>query len=121
MSNIAGETIFKITNTKIYALIVTLSTKDYEKLTKQLIDGFKDLFIGMSIKNNNKIKSRNLDQKNPTRFCLDASFQGVKRSFVLAFNNTVVDIANNPINNTNNRVDRKSYRKYFLPRVYITN
>ena len=56
----------------------------------------KDLFVRMSIKSNKKIKSRSVGQKNPARFCLDASFQGIKRLFVLAFNSTVVDIANNP-------------------------
>ena len=40
--------------------------------------------------------------------------------FVLAFNNTTVDVANNPINNTNNRVVKDSHRKYFLPRVNMT-
>ena len=47
--------------------------------------------------------------------------QGVRTLFVLAFNNTTVDIPNNPINNTNNRVLRNSNTKYFLPRVNITN
>ena len=41
--------------------------------------------------------------------------------FVLAFNNTTVNVPNNPINNTNNRVLRNSHTKYFLPRVNITN
>ena len=35
------ETNFKITSTKLYVLIVTLSTKDSVKLTKQLNEGFK--------------------------------------------------------------------------------
>ena len=35
MSNIAGETTFKITNTKLYVPTVTLSTKDKTILTKQ--------------------------------------------------------------------------------------
>ena len=43
---------------------------------------------------------------------MDASFQGVNRLFVLVFNNT---------NNDANKIERHSYRKYFLPRVYITN
>ena len=42
---------------------------------------------------------------------LDASFQGVNRLFILAFNNT--DDAS--------RVQRDSHRKYFPPRVDITN
>ena len=41
--------------------------------------------------------------------------------FVLAFNNTDTTIPNNPINNTANKVKRNSDRKYFLPRVNITN
>ena len=35
------ETTFKITSTKLYVLIVTLSTKDNVNLTKQLNEGFK--------------------------------------------------------------------------------
>ena len=54
-------------------------------------------------------------------FSLDASFQGVRRLFVLVFNNTSVNDANNTINNIANRVKRNSQRKYFLPRVNITN
>ena len=42
------------------------------------------------------------------RFPLDASFQGVNRLFVLAFDNT---------ENGANRIERDSHRKYFLPRV----
>ena len=41
MSNIDGETAFKITNTKLYVPIVTFSTTDNVKLTKQLNEGFK--------------------------------------------------------------------------------
>ena len=52
---------------------------------------------------------------------LGCSFQCVNRLFVLAFNNTTEDVAGNPINNTANRVQRDSHRKYFLPRVDITN
>ena len=35
------ETLFKITSTKLYVPIVTLSTKDNVILTKQLSKGFK--------------------------------------------------------------------------------
>ena len=41
--------------------------------------------------------------------------------FVLAFNDTAVNVPNDPINNTNNRVERNSNTKYFLPTVNITN
>ena len=61
---------------------------------------------------NKKIETRNLDDKNPTRFYLDASFQGVKRLFVLAFDNT---------NNGAKKVERNSHTKYFLPSLNIAN
>ena len=67
------------------------------------------------------MERRNLDNNNLTRFPFDASFQGVRRLFVLAFNNTTVNIPDNPINNTTNRVERNSHTRYFLPRVNITN
>ena len=41
--------------------------------------------------------------------------------FVLAFNDTTVNVPNDPINNTNNRVERNINTKYFLPTVNITN
>ena len=41
--------------------------------------------------------------------------------FVLAFNNTTVNSRNNPVNNTNNKVEGNSHTKYFFPRVNITN
>ena len=56
-----------------------------------------------------KIETRNLDNSNLTRFLLDASFQGVRRLFVLAFNNTTVNFPNDPINNANSRVLRNSH------------
>ena len=66
-------------------------------------------------------KSRSKKFNSRTRFPLDASFQGVRRLFIVAFGNTTADIPNDPINNTNNRVERNSHRKYFLPKVKITN
>ena len=99
--------------------IVTLSTKDNVNLTKQLNKGFKRSVYWNEYKS--KIETKDLDNDNITRFPLDASFQGVNRLFVLVFNNTSQNVANNPINNTPNSVQRDSYRKYFLPRVDITN
>ena len=46
-----------------------------------------------------------------TRFPLDASFQGVNRLFAFAFGNT----------DGNKKVGRDSHRKYFSPRVNITD
>ena len=103
------ETTFEITTTKLYVSILTLSTKDSVNLTKQLNDGFKRSVYWNEYKS--KIKTKNSEDNNPTRFPLDVSFQGVNRFFVLDFNNT----------GGINRVQRDSHRKYFLPRVNITN
>ena len=94
----------------MYVPVVTLSTKDNENLTKQLDEGFKTSVYWN--KYQSKIQTKNLDANNVTRFPLDASFQGINRLFVLAFDNT---------ENGANRVERDSHRKYFLPKVVITN
>ena len=104
------ETKFQIPSTKLYVPAVTLSTKDNENLTKQLDEGFKRSVYWNKYKS--KIETKNLDANNVTRFPLDASFQGVNRLFVLAFDNT---------ENGDKKVERDSHRKYFLPRVDITN
>ena len=117
MSTIANTT-FKITNTKLYVPIVTLSSKDNVKLVKLLEEGFKKPVYWTEYQR--KIESRNPENNNLTRFLLDASFQGDRRLFVFAFNNTTVNVPNDPVNNTNNRVWRDSYTKSSLPRVNIT-
>ena len=118
MSTIA-DTKFKITNTKLYVPIVTLSSKVNVKLVKLLEEGFKSPVYQNEYQA--KIESRNLDKNNLPRFPLDASFQGVRRLFVFTFNNTTVTVPNNQINNTNNRVLGSSHTKYFLPGVNISN
>ena len=77
---------FKIKNTKLYVPIVTLSSKDNAKLVKLLVSGFNRLVYWNEYQT--KIETRNLDNNNLTRFPLDASFQGVRRLFVLVFDNT---------------------------------
>ena len=104
------ETTFQITITKLFVPVVTLSTKDNVNLTKQLNEGFKRSLYWNEYES--KIERKNLDANNVTRFPLDASFQGVNILFALAFDNT---------ENGNKKVERDSYRKYFLPRVDITN
>ena len=109
MSAIA-DTIFKTANTKLYVPIVTLSSKDNVKLAKLLEEGFKRSVYWNEYQT--KIESRNLDNNNLTRFPLDAFFQGVRRLFVLAFDN---------IENGAKKIERNSHTKYFLPSVDITN
>ena len=85
MSTITNTT-FKITISKLYVSIVTLSSKDNVKLVKLLEEGFKRPVYWNEYQT--KIETRNLDNNNLTRFPLDASFQGVRRLFVLVFDNT---------------------------------
>ena len=108
MSTIAS-TLFKITNTKLYVPIVTLSRKDNVKLVKLLQEGFKRPVCWNEYQT--KIERRDLDNNNLKIFSLDASFQVVRRLFVLAFVNTTVNAPNNPVSNTNNRVLRNSLTK----------
>ena len=58
------------------------------------------------------MKPRDLNNHNPLRTLLDAFFQGVKRLFVLAFDNT---------DNSDKKVERDSHKKHFLARVNISN
>ena len=102
------ETTFKITSIKLYVPIATLSTKDNVNLTKQLNEGFKISVYWSQYKS--KIETKEVDANNFERFPLDASSQGVNRLFVPAFDNT---------NNGDNKIERDSHRKYFLPRVDI--
>ena len=104
------EATFKITSTKFYVSIVTLSTKDNVNLIKQLNEGFKKSVYWNEYKS--KKETKEADKNNVTRCPLDASFQGVNRLFVLAFDNT---------ENGYKKVESDSHRKYFLPRVDITN
>ena len=94
----------------MYVQVVTLSTKDNLNLTKQLNEGFKRSVYWNEYKS--KIETKTADNSNVTIFPLDASFQGVNRLFVLAFND---------VNDDANRVQKDSHRKYFLLRVNITN
>ena len=94
---------------KVYVPTVTLSTKDNVSLKKQLNEEFKRHVYWNEYKS--KIATQEADAKNLKRFPLDASFQGVNRLIVLAFDNT---------NNGNNKVERNRHRKFFLPRVDIT-
>ena len=116
MSAIAVTT-FKITSTKLYVPIVTFWIKSNVKLIKLLEEGFNRPVYWNEYQT--KIESKNLDNNNLTRFPLDASFQGVRRLFVLVFNNATANVPNDLINNANNRVERNSHTKYFLPKGNI--
>ena len=89
-----------------YVPIVTLSTEDNAKLSKLLSEGFKRPVYWNKYK---IIPNKTYNENDYIRELLDASYQGVKRLFVLAYRDC----------GGANRVTADSHRRYFLPRVKI--
>ena len=83
ISSATGETKFKITDTKLYVPVVTLSTQDNAKLLQQLKSGFRRTI------NWNKYQSdpKTYAQNRYLNHLVNPSFQGVNRLFVLSFEN----------------------------------
>ena len=100
---------FAITDAKLHVPIVTLSTKDSENLTKQLNKGFKSSVYWNSYETK---PAKLIEQGKNIYELLNASFQGVKRLFVLAY--FIAD-------GGNDEAGIKSNKKYFLPRGEIKN
>ena len=90
LSSSGTAAIFKITDTKLYVLIVTLKTEDNTKLSKLLSDGFKRSIYWNKYKvtDNILVQIATNNEEKYIRELLDSSYQGVKRLFVLAYNNT---------------------------------
>ena len=100
ISSATGETKFKITETKLYVPVVTLSTQYNAKLLQQLKFGFK-----RTIKwNKNGSNIKTVAQNCYLNYLINPSFKGVNRLFVLSFEN---------------ENDRTSHSTYYLPKVEI--
>ena len=93
---------FRITNTKLYIPVVTLSTQGNIKLLKQLESGFKRTIIW----NKHHSKKSSQVQNRYLNVLIDPSSQGVRRLFLLSFE--VYD-------------GWKSYKKYYLRTMRIKN
>ena len=91
---------FKITDTKLYVPVVTLSTKDDNNFLEQLKSGFK-----RTIKwNKYRSEMTNQTKTNNLNYLIDPTFNKVNRLFVLSFEN---------------EEDRTSFSKYYTPKVEI--
>ena len=110
LSSVGNSAKFEITDAKLHVPIVTLSTKDNVNLTKQLSEGFKR-FVYWNGYQTKPVKV--IEKGNNIYELLNASFQGVRRLFVLAY-----VIAASP---ANGEADIKNNKKYFLPRGEINN
>ena len=108
----ASKAIFNITDAKLYVPIVTLSAEDNVKLSKLLSEGFKRTVYWDEYKviGNEMVEIAANNEEKYIRELLESSCQGVKRFFVLAYNNKEGD----------NKVSINSFKKYF-PRVEIEN
>ena len=102
---VANTATFKITDAKLYVPIVTLSAEDNVKLSKLLGEGFKRPIYWNQYK---VIPNKTYNANEYIRELLDSSYQGIKRSFVLVYDNA-------------NGITANSHRKYFLPRIKIEN
>ena len=77
ITNSTGVGTFKITDTKLYVPVVTLSTKDNSKLLQQLKPGFK-----RTVNWNKYLSNPELLVQNPNlNHLVEPSFQGVNRLF----------------------------------------
>ena len=113
----ADSATFKITDAKLYVPIVTLSAEDDAKLSKLLGEEFKRYIYWNKYKviDNILVQITAQNEEKYIRKRLDASYQGVKRLFVLVYDNTAGD------NDHNNQVSFNFFKTYFLRRVRIKN
>ena len=105
LSTGAGEAVFIINDTKLYVPVVTLSKEDNKDFIEQQNKGFQRSIYW----NEYKTKEINEDvDANVFKYInLDASFQGVNRLFVMAYNR----VDGQPTTN--------GQRKYYLARISL--
>ena len=102
ITNSTGEEKFAVTETKLYVPVVTLSTKDNEKLLQQLKSGFKKTISW----NKHESSIKTFTQNRYLNYLINPSFQEVNRHFVLSFEN---------------ENDRTSHSTYYFPKVEIND
>ena len=113
-NNNTNKATFTITDAKLYVPLVTLSIEDNAKLSKLLSEGFKtSIYWNKYQVIPNKIINIAINgREHHLRELLDSNYQGVKRLFFLAYNNSA---------GGDGQVSLDSFKKYFLPRVKIEN
>ena len=88
----ASNVPFKIADAKLYVLVVALSAENNLKLVKQLNEEFKRPVYWNKYKviDNKVVAIAAANAEKHIRELLDSSYQGVKRLFVLAFDNAAI-------------------------------
>ena len=98
---------FKITDTKLYVPVVTLSKENDIKLLEQLKTGFKKTIKWNKYRSQMTIQPQN----NNLNYLIDPTFTNVNRLFVLSFER---------IEENNVKKDyRDSFSHYYVPKVQI--
>ena len=104
----ADSATFKMTDSKLYVPVVTLSAENNARLAKQLDEVFKRPVYWNKYKmiDNKIVEIARAKEKGPIIELVHSSYQGIKRLFVLVYDNTAGD----------DHVSFDSFKKYFLPR-----
>ena len=105
MSSARDSAKFAITDAKLHVPIVTLSTKDSANLAKQLNEEFKRSVYWNSYETR---PAKVIEQRKNIYKLLNASFQGVKRLFVIAYTIAAGKDADQ-------KAGIKDNKNYFLP------
>ena len=95
---------FKITDTKLYVPIVTLSKENNIKLFKKLKSGLKKTIKWNKYRSEMAIQNNN----NNLNYLIDPTFTNVNRLFVLSFERT-----------EDHKDYRDSFSHYYVPKVQI--
>ena len=96
---------FKITDTKLYVPVVTLSKENDVKLLEQLKIGFKRTIKWNKYRSQMPIESHN----NNLNYLIDPTFTSANRLFVLSFSRN------------NNTDSRYSFSSYYVPKVKVND
>ena len=95
---------FKITDTKLYMPVVTLSKENNIKLLEKLKSGFKKTVKWNKYRSQLSIQNNN----NNLNYLIDPTFANVNRLFVLSFERT-----------EDHKDYRDSFSHYYVPKVQI--
>ena len=99
---------FQITDTKLYAPVVTLSKENDTKLLEQLKTGFKRIIKWNKCRSQITVQSNN----NNLNYLTDPTFANVNRLFVLSFQRIAGEN-----NTTKDHID--SFSDYYVPNIKI--
>ena len=106
---------FKITGTKLYVPVATLSAENDKKLLEQLKTGFKRTLKW----NKHRSEMSNQARNNSLNYLIDPKFTNVNRLFVLSFKNDENDDDDDDDDDDEIESVRASFKKYYVSKVEV--